>query len=163
MPLKRLFCPSEQFALSFCLPVPFRLLCLPQDTVYILLNHIVLFHFLFQFAVLLIQFIFLLRKLLILRVQLLEIGQFPTVFCRLQRLNGGFVNDDTALIPSQELFFVLCLFVLRIDRLSLLICRYVFHQKGYVGQTAFQTFQRDGYLFAFRMHFIKNRLQLLIL
>lgn len=96
-------------------------------------------------------------------MQRFEVGQLPAVFCRLQRLSGGFVNDNAALIAPQELFFVLCLFVLHIDRLCLLVCGYVFHQKGYVGQPFFQAFQRGGGVFAFRMHFIKNRLQLLIL
>ena len=50
-------------------------------------------------------------------MQFLEIGQLPAVLRRLQRLSGGFVNDNAALIATQELFFVLCLFLLRINRL----------------------------------------------
>ena len=103
--------------LSLRLPVPLLLLRLPQNTVYVLLDCIILLYFLFQLPVLLIQLVFLLRKLLILRMQLFEIGQLPAVLRRLQRLSGGFVNDNAALIATQELFFVLCLFVLRINRL----------------------------------------------
>ena len=90
--------------LSLRLPVPLLLLRLPQNTVYVLLDCM-------------IQLVFLLRKLLILRMQRFEVGQLPAVPCRLQHLSGGFVNDNAALIATQELFFVLCLFVLRINRL----------------------------------------------